>query len=271
MTRHNERGRMVFKVMSFNIRFGLADDGPNAWDNRKPLVAETIHKEHPDLIGLQEALDFQLEFLEKALPEYTIDGNHGTEDGVWRNCCALLYLPNRWKLLEAHTFWLSETPEVSSKSWGSLWPRRCTAGRYLELDSGRELWHFNTHLDFGELAQVNGAAVVIRKVDELAGSAPVVLTGDFNTFPKSHVWNLLTGKAEVGGVTGDFRDSWYELNGDKPVSTYHGFGKNPMPDRIDWILYRGALQPVESRVLTPPEGGPYPSDHSPVITTFEWI
>ena len=262
---------MSFEVMSFNIRFGLADDGPNSWDNRKYLVAEEIHRAHADIVGLQEALDFQIDFLREAIPEYAIDGNRGTEDGVWRNCCALLYLPNRWKLLETHTFWLSETPEVSSRSWGSLWPRRCTAGRYLDIDSGRELWHFNTHLDFGELAQVNGAAVVLRKVGELAGSAPVVLTGDFNAFPRSPVWRLLTGAEKLGGVSGDFKDSWYELNGDRPAPTYHGFGKNPMPDRIDWILYRGPLRAVESKVLVAPKGDPYPSDHFPVTATFEWI
>ncbi len=261
---------MAFKVMSFNIRFGLAKDGPHSWKNRKELVVEYIRKPLPDLIGLQEALDFQLDFLGKALDEYNIDGNRGDEDGVWRNCCALLYLPRKWKLLETHTFWLSETPEVSSKSWGSLWPRRCTAGKYEELSSGKILWHFNTHLDFGEPAQVNGAAVILRKVKQLAGSDPVVLTGDFNTFPKSRVWNLLTGKAEIDGITGRFKDSWYEANGEKPAPTYHGFGKERMPDRIDWILYSGPLIVHRSDILMPPQGGPYPSDHAPIVTTFEW-
>jgi endonuclease/exonuclease/phosphatase family metal-dependent hydrolase len=261
---------MLFKVMSFNIRFGLADDGPNSWENRKRLTAEAILRPRPDLVGLQEALDFQLEFLASALRGYVIDGHHGDDDGVWRNCCALVYRPERWNLLETHTFWLSRTPEVSSKSWGSRWPRRCTTGKFEDRESGRVLWHFNTHLDFEEPAQVHGAAVILRKVKELTNEDAVVLTGDFNTVPGSAVWRLLTGKMEEDGVTGDFRDSWQELHGNQAAPTYHGFGRFPLSDRIDWILYRGPLRAVDASILMP-QGEPYPSDHAPMMTTFEWV
>jgi len=260
----------MFRVMTFNIRFGQADDGPNSWPNRRELVASTIASARPDLVGLQEALDFQLAEIEPLLPEYRVDGNRGNEDGVWRNCCALLYRPERWTLLETHTFWLSETPNVSSRSWGSKWPRRCTAGRYLDRESGRELWHFNTHLDFGDVAQVNGAAVIWRKVLEWAEDSPVILTGDFNAPDGSRVWRFLTGEEEHMGLRPDFRDAWSVIHDGERGPTCHGYGTVECPDRIDWILYRGCLDVVGSYVIAPPPGGPYPSDHSPVVAEMEW-
>ncbi len=260
----------MFRVMTFNIRFGQADDGPNSWPNRRELVASTIASARPDLVGLQEALDFQLAEIEPLLPEYRVDGNRGNEDGVWRNCCALLYRPERWTLLETHTFWLSETPNVSSRSWGSKWPRRCTAGRYLDRESGRELWHFNTHLDFGDVAQVNGAAVIWRKVLEWAEDSPVILTGDFNAPDGSRVWRILTGEEEHMGLRPDFRDAWSVIHDGERGPTCHGYGTVECPDRIDWILYSGCLDVVGSYVIAPPPGGPYPSDHSPVVAEMEW-
>ncbi|MBT3668340.1 MAG: hypothetical protein HN548_12755, partial [Opitutae bacterium] len=38
------------RVMSFNIRLGVANDGKNRWDLRKDLVVETIRKYNPDLL-----------------------------------------------------------------------------------------------------------------------------------------------------------------------------------------------------------------------------
>ena len=51
------------RVMSFNIRYGAANDGANHWDQRKPLVVKAIQSFRPDILGTQETLDFQAEFL----------------------------------------------------------------------------------------------------------------------------------------------------------------------------------------------------------------
>ena len=39
----------LIKVMSFNIRYGTAQDGKNVWSNRKDFVIETIKQFDPDL------------------------------------------------------------------------------------------------------------------------------------------------------------------------------------------------------------------------------
>ena len=45
-----------FTIGTFNIRYGLADDGINIWDNRKEMVIRSITDKQPDIIGFQEAL-----------------------------------------------------------------------------------------------------------------------------------------------------------------------------------------------------------------------
>jgi hypothetical protein len=58
------------RVMSFNIRYGTAWDGSNKWDLRKEFLVDTIQAFNPDLLGTQETLGFQRDFLAKELPAY---------------------------------------------------------------------------------------------------------------------------------------------------------------------------------------------------------
>ena len=43
------------RVMTFNIRFENEQDGSNAWVHRREVVAKTIERYSPDLVGTQEA------------------------------------------------------------------------------------------------------------------------------------------------------------------------------------------------------------------------
>src|SRR5690606_33514413 len=68
------------RVMSFNIRYGTAPDGENHWDKRKEFLVETIKAYDPDLLGTQETLGFQRDYLAKNLPAYDYLGV-GRDDG----------------------------------------------------------------------------------------------------------------------------------------------------------------------------------------------
>jgi endonuclease/exonuclease/phosphatase family metal-dependent hydrolase len=57
-------------VMSFNIRYGTDGDGKNSWGKRRATVANVIKHHSVDIVGLQECIDFQAEYLVATLPEY---------------------------------------------------------------------------------------------------------------------------------------------------------------------------------------------------------
>ncbi len=87
------------RVMSFNIRYGTAEDGENARARRRDLVVETIRAFDPDVPGLQEALRFQLDELAEALPGYTEVGV-GRDDGAQAGeCAAILFRTTRFERL----------------------------------------------------------------------------------------------------------------------------------------------------------------------------
>jgi endonuclease/exonuclease/phosphatase family metal-dependent hydrolase len=117
--------------MSFNVRTANAADGVNDWDgNRKNLVEQTIRNFSPDLLGVQEDLRRQHDFLANQFPAYELVGRgaRGGNDGEF---VSLMYRRNRFDELRRGHYWLSETPDVpGSESWGTALPRMVT---WLEL------------------------------------------------------------------------------------------------------------------------------------------
>ena len=102
------------KACSFNIRFDNPEDGYNRWENRRKDVVVFLGIEQPDVIGFQEVLVNQVEYLESRLTGYARVGV-GRDDGVSEGEFApVFYREERFGLSDSGTFWLSETPEVPS-------------------------------------------------------------------------------------------------------------------------------------------------------------
>ena len=115
------------RVMSYNIRYGTANDGENHWDKRRVFLIDTIRQFDPDLLGTQETLGFQRDYLAKALPTYEVLGV-GRDDGAEKGEMTALYFKrDRFEKLDGGHFWLSETPEIpASKSWDTALTRMAT-------------------------------------------------------------------------------------------------------------------------------------------------
>ena len=67
------------------------------------------------------------------------------------------YDPERFEALDAGGFWLSETPDEYSASWGNEVIRSASWAMFRSLESGLSFLHVNTHLDHvSERARVGG-------------------------------------------------------------------------------------------------------------------
>src|SRR5690606_14028040 len=175
-------------VASYNIRYANPDDAKrgDGWERRVPVIASQVHFFDFDLMGVQEALARQLEDLDKLLIEYDRIGV-GREDGkTGGEYSAIFYKKDRFRLLDHDTFWLSETPEKPSKGWDAALNRICTWGKFRDKESKKEFFYFNLHMDHrGQEAREKSTLLVLEKIREIAGKAPVFLSGDFN-FGQSH-------------------------------------------------------------------------------------
>ena len=253
----------MFSVMTLNIRFGLADDGDNSWRFRKDCFPKLFQQYRPDILGLQEVNDFQLDFLKDVLSEYEHIGRRWPAPAYWQN--NIIFYKKSWRLAEAAHFFLSPTPEVYSRFEGSRWPRQCTMG--VLQAGGRKLICVNSHFDFDSKVQTQSAELIMKRLSQLPAGIPTVLFGDFNAAPSDPCYQVFAGIQPNREVPGSgFKNVFH-----KPYpGTHHGFTGSSGGDHIDWILYRGKIVPFGGCVIPNRFEGRYPSDHFPLWVWFKW-
>lgn len=255
------------RVMSFNIRYGSANDGKDAWPVRKALVLQTISTFAPDLLGTQETQPDQAKFMRENLKGFEYVG-WARDESKNSEECGLLFRTERFELTDSGQFWLSETPDVKySKSWDSSLPRVVTWALLRDRgESGREFCFANTHFDHkGETARQESARLIRAKMKELIPDHPVIITGDFNTGEGSPSYQSLVGDGILLDTFRVVHSARQESEG-----TFHGFSGQPGKERIDWIVVTPHLTPSSADIVRFSADGRFPSDHFPVTAIVNW-
>lgn len=259
------------RVMSFNIRYGTASDGENHWDQRKVFLVETIQKFAPDLLGTQETLGFQRDYLAEKLIGYEAIGvgrDHGDERG---EMTAVLFRTERFEKLAVGHFWLSETPEVpGSKSWDTSLTRMVTWVKLKDLKATppEELFFFNTHFDHrGEVARQESARLIRRRIATVAGATPTVLTGDFNAGEGSPPYQALFVEEGAVKLLDTYRTHFPQKQAEE--GTFSDFNASETQGtRIDWIACTRHWKVAEAGIDRTAKEGRTPSDHFPVTAVL---
>lgn len=257
-------------VMSFNIRYGTANDGENHWTRRRDLLFDVVREQNADLIGVQEALASQIDEIVAAVPGYAVVGV-GRDDGrAAGEFSAILFRTSRLRVAESGTFWFSDTPTVpGSKSWGNSITRISSWARFIDRD-GRAFWHFNLHLDHqSQPSRVRSTELLARRIAERSGPAePVVITGDFNVGEDNPALHTLVGAP--GGSAGTLVDTFRVLHRDaSEVGTFTGFKIGSTTGaKIDYVLVEPGTEVLSASIIRTSRENRYPSDHFPVVATI---
>ena len=249
------------KIISFNIRYNSWNniDDANGWPFRKEAVVNMILQEHPDAIGLQEALVDQLLYLDSSLPTYRRVGvgrDDGNEGGEFM---AIYYDTTRLENVGYNTYWLSETPEVPSLGWDAACRRTVTTLKLRDRHSGKEFVYLNTHLDHvGMVARAESAKFIASTIKDFPTDLPVILGGDMNSTIDDTIFNTFYANS---------LQSAKELSGSESNDiTYNAFGKGE-GSAIDHFFVRNAKVSTYN-TLTADYGAPYISDHYPIAITI---
>jgi endonuclease/exonuclease/phosphatase family metal-dependent hydrolase len=257
-------GSKPLKAMSYNIRYDSPNDGDNKWDNRKLELVEFLKTEKAVVIGLQESLKHQLDFILEELPTYDFVGV-GRDDGKEKGEYApILYDTEDMTVLDYGVFWLSETPDVVSTGWDAALPRICTYAHLKRNNDEQEFLAFNTHFDHvGVEARINSVELIFQKIEELnSKQLPVVLMGDFNLRPQDAPIKFLSENLDDGLSVAQ-----------KPFSgeqgTFNGF-KDTLYDRIDYIFSKNLVVLEYIHSTNKRNNALQLSDHVPVIGVYSF-
>jgi endonuclease/exonuclease/phosphatase family metal-dependent hydrolase len=269
--------KVILKLMTYNLKFASPAFEPT-WDVRREMQIDMIRKYDPDIIGTQEGLKEQIDYLADHLKEYVVVGE-GRKGGDDDEHMAIFFKRDKFRLRELQSFQLSKTPEIIG-SGPEVNPRMVTwirlalknispegnNGRYPEdyrghWENTREFYVFNTHYFNGRrdsLARLNASKLIMQRINALnrfgawTRERPVFLMGDFNCRPGSAPYNILVGDKDP--TDPDLLKNSFED-----------------PKKIDWILYKGSVNVLKYEDVDYNVHGVYPSDHKPIYVEFEII
>jgi len=253
----------TLRIMTFNVRTGIANDGANDWNHRRDIMVRTIRAQHPDVLGTQELNKFQGDYIVGKLSQYLWFGI-GRRGDEGDEHMGVFYRADRLRVIDSGSYWLSDTPDKpGSITWGNPYPRMVTWAVFERKADGRRFYYCNTHFpyrDQDELARTRSAEEILARLSALPANLPIVMTGDFNSAPDRPDHAVLTSLLDDAWINAQSRSG--------PEKTFHNF--SGVPDRrIDWILSRG-FHAITASTITTSEGSRYPSDHFPVVAALAW-
>lgn len=245
------------KVMSYNIRVATSRDGTNSWEFRYVATAEMFKDQAPDVMGLQEALESQVRFIEENFRNYKSVGV-GRDDGKKKGeFMSILWNKKKVSLMKWGTFWLSETPDKPSKGWDAECFRTATWALMKDKKTKSRFYVVNTHLDHvGKEARRNGLKLIMDRIAEMNESGfPVVLMGDFNMLPADPAMKTVDEKMKSARNTARKTDN---------TGTFNNWGKDSRI--LDYIYYSGFGECIEYQTVTEKYADrKFVSDHFPVF------
>lgn len=238
----------IMHVATYNLRYANHDDSlnGNGWGQRYPVISQLIRFHDFDIFGTQEGLYHMLTDLADSLPDYSFIGI-GRDDGKQAGeHSAIFYKNKKFTLLKNGDFWLSTITDRPNKGWDAVLPRICSWGEFRENKTGFRFFFFNLHMDhIGVQARAESAKLVLKKVKEMAGEIPTILTGDFNVDQTSESYALIntSGVLEDCYVLSPLR---YALNG-----TFNNFKSDRKTNsRIDHIFVSRQFRVNRYGILT---------------------
>ena len=264
------------KLMSLNVT--LSGYGENAVVNRYPRLVEQIKQQTPDVICLQEvscttwktciteglgdvpALTDTYGFVGTGRNGEAPKGYDAFLEGAYN---AILYDKTKYELKDSGTFWLSETPDVTSVGWDARSYAICTWAKLAEKSSGKEIVVMNTQLDdYGRTAAINGMKVIVEKAG--AFGTPVVLAGDMQETATSKAVTAATDATFANSL--DIAETVVKKGG-----TYHKYSDAAGNGATSHVLvFRGFCGVKSYELVTDLVDGGYVSAHWAIVTEIRY-
>jgi endonuclease/exonuclease/phosphatase family metal-dependent hydrolase len=187
--------------------------------------------------------------------------------GVPNEHLALAWRPDRLRLVETRTLWLSETPNLAGSYVAfDTGPHIAFVASFERIPGGKRVTVMNTHVGHSPLVRAQAARGLRAGLGECLPRESQVLLGDFNATPDNPLVRALTASDRESAP--GLRDAWLEApQRDGPSATYHWSrpARNFLPLRLDYVLIRGAIRAERARVIGRARGDVVASDHDALI------
>lgn len=251
-------------VMSFNLKTDKPSDGPNNWVYRRDAILSMIKDYTPDVICCQEVMPHMAKWLKAKIgcnyDCYGRDTFHGTrlDRSIFCNTLGniIFYNKAKFRMVDRYAFWLSDTPDKPSATWGNKEPRNCVVVELLDNFTYNYISVMCTHLDHTSAeVRERSAQLIVDKSFYARNYMVGYLAGDFNASVDDPELQSLSRCKLFCFPT-------------KDVPTFNGFRGNKK-SVIDYIFTNFENQ--KGFVVLDGYGVPFLSDHYPIIVTNDCL
>jgi len=235
-------------------------------DKRRELIAHVVTEHNPHVIGWQEIREKweqpgsnQLTQLAKIIPGYqylyeVASRFSNEEEGLG------LFIKEGIQILEHKVWQLPLLWNCSDRNQRILFNIKLNV-------NGRIVNFANTHWSYLRECQIGNAIDAWNILKDFEDFT--IIVGDFNTYEDFQIpAEFFTGKVEINGFKGDFRDTWLDLEGNRPGHTFSSWEPITRADRIFSRKFGLKAKQME-RVGMVSIDGLYPSDHLGLVALFE--
>lgn len=268
---------MKISIITSNVSADFLD--PPSWEERKGLLVDVLLRAEPDIIGLQEVMPRQLQFLQTQLSGFTaltVPIENPTLEllTAWQakyekvglpqipstHEIILFYRTDTLKLSSTGHWWLSPTPDIPSIGFGNIAPRAVLWAHFHHTASNKQFVILNTHIDHRSTTPM--IALCRKKFSVFADkSHSLFFIGDLNFNEQDINYDLL--------IADGWRDS-YQAAHETDSSTFLYNLPGIPHGRIDHILYQSKeFTPKIWKRLLPTISNQRISDHDPVYVEFQ--
>lgn len=302
-TELDQPDKVEIKVMSSNIRSGSTDAGIQLWSYRRFAYMNMLSEAQPDIIGLQECKDNQVETLLLAdeyafwrVPEYDLSDPSVLNTHLPPN--VIMYRKSKFELLDKGIFYYNENDPSKPCHYpcgATGWQvRGCVWVKLAVKSNGKTIYFFDTHYthDPTEIQYADGrvepivdadgnkvynieprrkaSAMAVEQMEKIAvdKDAAVFFVGDLNcSLADGSTRNGPRSLEPLMTYMWSAREEAHSYDGG---ISFNGFTeyKNGKIGNIDHIFYRGAEALDFVTFNSPDYGVTYISDHYPVMCSF---
>src|SRR5688500_10153087 len=115
-----------------------------------------------------------------------------------------------------------------------------------------------------KLAWKESARLLIKKVQEIAGKSPALVTGDFNAMPSDEPIKVILNEQDPLHLTD--AKTLSDAGHYGPDGTFNAFGPKETSDQpIDYIFTKSGVKVLQHATLSQTWQGLFSSDHFPVF------
>lgn len=246
-------------IMTFNVRcISRANKGEFSWTHRANLICDLLQEFTPSIICMQENKEIQYTFFKKYLKGYNSVATQ-RDSSFLSECLPIFFRSDLYELKQTQTFWLSDTPNTMSNTWGLGYFRICTYVILKNKNTNQEFVVGNTHLDYkSDETQIKSIQLIYDRLSKF--NLPTIIMGDFNCTPNSKA--ITFAKQYFVDVGQGFED--------ENKGTINYFKKDYPNKKINYMLQlRNSFTINKYKVIDKKYEQNYASDHFPILVEIE--